>query len=88
MVPGDHDRAGTGLLALLDEVDVLQALAAVGSLELLGELVVANTAREDDRVRRKAVLNQPVRRRDREERWQDLPPHRAPRSATRRQRRT
>jgi hypothetical protein len=57
MVPGDHDRAGTGLLALLDEVDVLQALAAVGSLELLGELVVANTAREYDRVGRKAVLN-------------------------------
>ena len=56
VVAGDNDTAGTGLLALLDEVDLVEALALVGSLELLSELVVADTAGVDDRVRRENVL--------------------------------
>lgn len=40
----DNNTAGTGLLALLDEVDLVEALALVGSLKLFSKLVVADTS--------------------------------------------
>lgn len=43
MVAGDDDGACTRLLALLDEVNLVKALALVGSLELLGKLIVSHT---------------------------------------------
>lgn len=53
---GDHDTARAGLLALLDLVDLVEALALVRSLELLSELVITDAAGVDDGVRRKNVL--------------------------------
>ena len=56
VVASDDDRARARLLALLPEVRLVEALALVGSLELLSELVVTDTASVDDRVRRENVL--------------------------------
>ena len=52
----DNDTARAGLLALLDLVDVGEALAAVGSAELLSEVIVADAAGVDDEVGRQNVL--------------------------------
>jgi hypothetical protein len=56
-VAGDNDTAGTSSLALLDEVDLVEALPLIGSLELLSKLVVTNTAGIHDRVRGKHILS-------------------------------
>jgi hypothetical protein len=56
IVTRDNDGARARLLALLDEVRLGEALAAVRSLQLLRELVVADAASIDDRVRGQAVL--------------------------------
>ena len=56
VVAGDHYRARARLLARLDEVDLVEPLALVRSLELLCEVVVAHAARVHDRVRREDVL--------------------------------
>ena len=58
VVAGDNDTAGTGLLALLDEVGLLETLALVGGFELLGEIIVADTASVYDRALRKDVLGE------------------------------
>ena len=44
IVSSDNDTAGTGLLTLLDEVDIGETFAAVRSAQLLGEFVIANAA--------------------------------------------
>ena len=56
VVARDDDRARAGLLALLDEVDLVKALALVRLLELLREIVVADAAGVDDRVWGEDVL--------------------------------
>ena len=56
VVAGDDDRARARLLALLDEVALVEALARVRRLELLREVVVADAADVHDRVRREHVL--------------------------------
>lgn len=43
VVASDDNSACTGLLALLDEVSLLEAFTLVGGLELLSELIVADT---------------------------------------------
>ena len=58
VVSGDDYTAGTGLLALLDEVDLVEALTLVGSLELLSEVIVTDAAGVDDRVRGQNVLRE------------------------------
>ena len=45
VVASDDDRARARLLALLHEVRLVEALALVGRLELLREIVIANAAR-------------------------------------------
>ena len=52
----DHNTAGTSLLALLHLVNLLQTFALVCSFELLGEIIIADTASIDYRVRRQDVL--------------------------------
>ena len=54
----DDDGTCTGLLALLDEVGLLETLALVGGFELLGEIIVADTASVYDRALRKDVLGE------------------------------
>ena len=56
VMTGDDDRARTRLLALLHEVDLVEALALVRRLELLRERVVADAAGVDDRVWGEDVL--------------------------------
>lgn len=57
----DYDTAGTGSLALLDKVDVSETFTAVGSAELLSEIVIPYAAGVDDRVRRENILRTHVR---------------------------
>ena len=52
VVTSDNNSAGAGLLALLDKVSFLEALALVCGLELLSKLIVANTAGIYDRALR------------------------------------
>lgn len=52
----DNNTAGTGLLALLDEVDLVEALAFVSSLELLSKLVVADTSGVHNGLGRQNIL--------------------------------
>ena len=56
VVPGDDDRARARLLALLDEIALVEPFARVRRLELLREVVVADAADVHDRVRREHVL--------------------------------
>lgn len=56
VVSSNHHTAGTGLLTLIDLVNLVETLALVGSLELLSELIIADAASVDDRVGRKNVL--------------------------------
>ena len=56
VVASDDDRARARLLALLHEVRLVEALALVGSLELLREIVIANAARVHHGLRGQAVL--------------------------------
>lgn len=44
VMASDDRSAGTGLLALLDLVDLIDTFAAVSGLELLGEIIVTNAA--------------------------------------------
>ena len=53
---GDDGTARTSLLALLDLVDLVKALAFVGGLELLRELVITNAAGVDNRAGGQNVL--------------------------------
>jgi len=48
--------ASTSFLARLDEIEVLQSFAGVGSLELFCEFIISNASGVDDRVRRQDVL--------------------------------
>ena len=57
MVPCDNDTTSSSLFALLDEVDLIETLPLVGSLELFSKVVVTDSASVDNRVRRKKVLN-------------------------------
>ena len=57
VVAGDNDTAGTGPLALLDKIYLVETFALVSSLELLSELVVAHTAGEDHGMRGQNVLS-------------------------------
>lgn len=52
----DDNTTGTGLLALLDEVDLVEAFALVGSLKLFSKLVVADTSSVHDRLGRQNIL--------------------------------
>ena len=56
VVASDDDRARARLLALLHEVRLVEALALVGRLELLREIVIANAARVHHGLRGKTVL--------------------------------
>lgn len=56
IVARKHNRTRAGLLAPLDLVRRCDALALVGSAELVGERVVADAARVDDRFRGEDVL--------------------------------
>ena len=53
---GDDDGACARALALLDHVALVEALALVRGLELLGELVVADATSVNDRARWEDVL--------------------------------
>ena len=57
MVARDDHSASTRLLGLVDEIDLIQAFPLVRRAQLLGEIVVAHTARVHHRVRREDVLN-------------------------------
>lgn len=48
VVASDDNSTCASLLALLDEVGLLETLTLVGGLQLLGELIVANTTSVDD----------------------------------------
>lgn len=52
----DNDTAGTGLLALLDEVDLVEALALVSSLELFSKHVVADASGVHNGLGRENIL--------------------------------
>jgi hypothetical protein len=56
IVAGDDDGASPGLFALFDEVDLVQTFSFVGDFQLLGQLVIADTAGVDDRVGGQHVL--------------------------------
>ena len=60
VVASDDDRARARLLALLHEVRLVEALALVGRLELLREIVVADAAGVHDRVWGEDVLDMGV----------------------------
>lgn len=47
VVASDDNTTSTSLLTLLHLVHLMQALALVRGLELLGELIIANTASVD-----------------------------------------
>lgn len=56
VVTSEDDATCASLLALLDLVDLIQALALVCSLELLSKVVVSDTAGIHNGVRRQNVL--------------------------------
>ena len=61
VVASDDDRARARLLALLHEVRLVEALALVGSLELVREIIVADATGVYDRVGRKDVLSNNIK---------------------------
>lgn len=48
MVASDDYSASTGFFTSLDLVDLVQAFALVGDLELLSKIVITNTSSIDD----------------------------------------
>ena len=48
MVAGNNDGAGTSLLALLNEIHLVEAFALVGRLQLLSKIIIANSTGIDD----------------------------------------
>ncbi len=58
VVTSENDATCASLLALLDLVDLSQALALVCSLELLSEVIVADTAGVHNGVRGQNILRQ------------------------------
>lgn len=49
MVPSDNDSTGSCLFTLLHLIYFIEPLTSVGSFELFGKLVVADTASEHNR---------------------------------------
>lgn len=57
MVAGNDNGAGTSLLPLLHEIDLVESLTLVGFFELLSELVVSNSTGVDHRLWGENILH-------------------------------
>ena len=56
VVSSNNHTTGTGLLTLLDIVDLIKAFPPIRSLELLSEVVIPDTASEHDGFWRQDIL--------------------------------